>query len=108
MTDKNGKCRRCGACCSGLLIVEAGVEDVEREPRIEQECLLLDGHGSIPRDQATWSVACGVACGFLGSDHKCGIYDTRPDECRGFLAGGEQCLRTRAEAFAMVNVEVGE
>ncbi len=108
MTDKNGKCRRCGACCSGLLIVEATFNDVRREPRIEQECLILDGHGKIPRDEASWSLACAGPCPFLSTDHKCDIYDTRPDECRGFLAGGEQCLRTRAEAFAMVNIEVGE
>lgn len=98
-----GKCLRCGACCRSL-IVEATWLDVEREPRIEEECKILDGNGTIPRDEASWCVAVGRTqpCPFLRlKSHQrfgCSIYPTRPNECVAFGAGGEKCRGLRRAA----------
>ena len=35
------------------------------------------------------------ACVFLKEDQLCRIYDTRPDACRTFEPGGEQCREAR-------------
>ena len=96
-------CRWCGACCRRL-IIEANHDDVRREPRIATECVLLDGHGSIPFAEAAWSVAVGQTrrCPFLRDGNRCTIYATRPTECRAFRPGSAKCRMVRAEDAALV------
>jgi len=90
------KCLRCGACCRHF-IVEATIGDVRREPRIDRECQILDGHGTILRQQASWSIACGKTspCPFLRSDNRCDIHKTKPRECRQFRPGEALCAEAR-------------
>jgi Fe-S-cluster containining protein len=38
------------------------------------------------------------SCAFLNEDQLCRIYATRPDVCRRFEAGSEQCIEARARA----------
>ena len=92
------ECDRCGACCAGVLIVEADYLDALREPR------LLDADVSGRRvaldvldDAHAVLLACGTErpCRFLGPDNLCGIYPTRPNGCVAFEAGSEECQRAR-------------
>lgn len=93
-----GTCQCCGACCR-TLIIEANGLDVIREPRIAEDCPVLDGNdpGSDPTTWS-WSVAVGSyePCPFLGSEG-CSIYPTRPADCVGMEPGGPQCRAARQE-----------
>lgn len=98
-----GECRRCGACCRRL-IVEAGPVDVLREPRIAQECPVLDGNGTVKHPgHWSWSIAAGGMrrCPFFGvnlvGDATCSIYPSRPEDCVSMLPGGGQCAEARRE-----------
>jgi len=92
------KCRRCGACCRGRLIVEASGLDVLREPLIAELCPVLDGNGTVS-DPARWewSLSCGKPCPFLRADNGCRIYATRPDDCVAFEPSGAKCLQCRTD-----------
>ncbi len=95
-------CDRCGACCR-YLIVEAEHLDALREPRIQTEARLLDGHGRMPLEDAAWGLnRCapkgGSPCVFLGDDNTCGIYATRPNVCVNVQAGSYQCQTSRESA----------
>lgn len=93
------ECDRCGACCSGVLIVEAYHLDALREPRIldadvtgrkvtiddltdEDRCILL---------------AANRPCQFLAADGCCTIYPPRPNVCVSMEAGDEQCQQARSQ-----------
>lgn len=96
------ECDRCGACCENL-ILEVDHLDVLREPLIAERGRLLDGHGSIPLVDASWSLwGESHVCAFGRRDddgkHSCTIYPTRPNMCVGFVAGGEQCQMARKSA----------
>lgn len=45
-------------------------------------------------------IACGTdrPCTFLGSDNRCTIYPTRPNDCVAAQAGDEQCQEARRVA----------
>ena len=91
------ECDHCGACCQGVLIVEAFYLDAIREPRI------LDADVSGQRraiddlsdDDRCVLLAAGHPCRFLGGDNRCTIYPTRPNVCVGMEAGEEQCQEAR-------------
>ena len=72
-------CDCCGLCCQHL-IVEAGVVDVMREPRIDAER---------PIGRRAPGLSILDAC--------CGIYATRPNTCVAFIAGSPKCLELRQE-----------
>ena len=91
-------CRRCGACCRTFPVF-ASHEDAAREPRIAQEGLLLPQHLQAPG----WAfklhqLPFHERCCFLGEDGLCAIYAMRPDVCREFAPGDEQCLEARERA----------
>ena len=93
-------CQQCGCCCRHF-IVEAGILDVLREPRLLQtnQC---GEHGpptieELERGEKVVIVAMGQRwpCKFLGPDNQCTIYPTRPNECVAFVAGSAKCLEAR-------------
>lgn len=92
------QCDRCGACCRGVLIVEAYHLDVVREPRI----LDADVTGrkvtieDLTDDDRCVLLAAGRPCRFLSADGSCTIYPTRPNVCVGMEAGDEQCQDARS------------
>jgi len=91
-------CQRCAACCQHT-VVEADFLDALREPRIAAEGVLLDGHGTVPPDEASWCLNPPIfePCVFLkGGD--CTIYPTRPNACVAFEPGSDACCRARAAA----------
>lgn len=89
------ECDGCGACCRTFPIF-ASLADARREPSIA-------GAGrALPACHATsdWAVQLFPlpfldACTFLDSANRCTIYATRPDVCRHFLAGADQCQEAR-------------
>ena len=96
--DGKRKCDCCGACCRGMLIVEADWLDALREPRI----LGADVTGrqttidELSADDGRCVIlAANAPCRFLGENHRCTIYSTRPNECVGMQADDEQCHDAR-------------
>ena len=98
----NYECDKCGACCSGELIVEAYDLDVLREPRLA-EAALGPAAASFRELMADLDddgdrcivIACGTPCAFLSDGNECSIYPTRPNMCVGMAAGSEQCQAAR-------------
>ena len=91
------ECDNCGLCCHRL-IVQATVDDVLREPRIEEASPLAK---EFRREltQASWYIAWpGRPCGFLTDGKKCDIYATRPMCCVAFPAGPGKCHDLRDSA----------
>ncbi len=99
MTDLSKfACDSCGACCSGMLIIEIDHLDVVREPKLLDHAKLLDGNGKITFDsdwEKQYGLSCSKPCGLLGSDNRCTIYSSRPNVCVGFEAGSARCQTTR-------------
>jgi Fe-S-cluster containining protein len=89
------ECDLCGACCKTFPVF-VSPEDAAREPRIASE-----GREIVPwQRNPSWAyqlhpLPFHTGCCFLGSDNRCGIYETRPDVCRRFSAGSEQCQEAR-------------
>ncbi|MCE9529835.1 MAG: YkgJ family cysteine cluster protein [Planctomycetes bacterium] len=88
-------CDGCGACCRTFPIF-ASADDAEREPRIAREGRELATH----LRTADWRfqlypLPFRETCGFLDSENRCEIYDSRPDVCRRFEAGSPQCQEAR-------------
>lgn len=112
------ECDGCGACCRQLM-VEVTLLDVLREPKLRQLQPLEDPCEADPEDD---TIPVGFSDPFLpgallaaGTSHRCpflrtrrdplncdipasscAIYDTRPNECVGFLAGSPKCQHVRA------------
>ena len=89
------ECDGCGACCRTFPIYVAET-DAEREPRIRDESR------RVPLWLATtqWTYQLFLlpfheTCCFLDGENRCTIYATRPDLCRDFEAGSEQCQEAR-------------
>ena len=88
-------CDGCGACCRTFPIF-ASAEDASREPRVAAEGKELAPH---LRTSAyafqLYPLPFHETCCFLDVDQRCVIYETRPDVCRQFAAGGDQCQEAR-------------
>ena len=101
MTTPAHECEQCGACCKGTLIVETDYQDVLREPRIlaAQVGPYKVTVRELAKEGKVALLACGLErpCPFLGDDHRCTIYATRPDACREFEPGSERCREIRAQ-----------
>ena len=73
------------------------IKDASREPRITSETLELPGW----QQTGQWRymlhpLPFHEGCCFLRHDKLCGVYDTRPDTCRTFQAGSEECAEARS------------
>lgn len=95
MPDEHFECDLCGACCKGHKYVEILALDAIREPRLidDKETTvewLLDHE-----EYGCTHLAFNEPCRFLGSDNRCEIHPTRPNNCVGFLPGDEQCQECR-------------
>lgn len=90
------ECDGCGACCRTFSIFAAR-SDAEREPRIKTESLALPEHVEGPGfAYKLFPLPFLEACCFLDSQDRCDVYATRPDVCRDFDAGSEQCQDARS------------
>jgi Fe-S-cluster containining protein len=95
MSQATYDCDSCGACCKTFPIF-ASEADACREPRLRAEAGLLP----VSYQTAQWKYRLHPlpfleTCCFLDSDNRCSIYATRPDVCRRFAAGSEQCQQAR-------------
>lgn len=73
---KNGKCSKCGNCCSALLPLKSSEIAALRR--------LIKKRGIKPHEQPKVVVAVDLTCPFLTDDNLCSIYDERPFICRVF------------------------
>ena len=89
-------CMNCGACCRCFPIF-ASQEDAQREPRIQRETRGLEEHLQT-EDKAyqMYPLPFHETCVFLKDNQLCQIYETRPEVCRRFTAGSDQCIEARA------------
>ncbi|MBK1877520.1 YkgJ family cysteine cluster protein [Pelagicoccus mobilis] len=88
-------CTDCGACCRCYPIF-ASESDAAREPEIEKVGVRVEQFlGKEETAYRLFPLARVEGCGFLKQDQLCRIYDTRPEVCRKFTAGSEQCIRAR-------------
>ena len=84
-------CDQCGECCRSL-IIEVTERDVEREPALLP---VVTPFRPEFRDPLYGMLACGKPCPMLAGN-ACSIYATRPDVCKEFEPGDEQCQEARA------------
>lgn len=103
-------CRTCGACCRpepcrvpdcGCAFDHAYVspEDVVRLPVVYQRHV----RGSAPDQNlgVKWSRdgwVCVALRGTIGGEVRCACYEQRPEVCRTFQPGSEECRWARGEA----------
>jgi Fe-S-cluster containining protein len=104
-------CKVCGACCIGNSsdgdFVPVSALDRKRLPRQYQKKLLE----TKPVEHGPWALglkrfgkheACVALKGTLGKDIVCDVYAQRPQQCRDFVKGSEECLKRRAEVFLVI------
>lgn len=72
----NGKCSKCGSCCSTLLPLKKS-----EITRLKQ--LIKERHIK-PHEQPKVVMAIDLTCPFLTDIHECSIYDERPFICKVF------------------------
>jgi uncharacterized protein len=90
------ECDGCGACCRTFPIF-ASADDAAREPRITAEGRALPAHlATAEWGHQLFPLPFHETCCFLDAGSRCTIYPTRPDVCRAFPAGGDQCQAARA------------
>ena len=88
-------CLDCGACC-GCYPIFVSESDAEKEPKIKEEGILEKNFlRTEQRAYRLYPLPFLKACPFLREDKLCRIYETRPEVCRKFEAGSEQCIEAR-------------
>ena len=93
-------CQTCGACC-----VEAGAVILAEEDDVPAS---LVQHVANLRCMVTegTSFRCAALLGTVGQAVGCGIYARRPEVCRLFEAGSDECLSAR-DAMAVKRATPG-
>jgi Fe-S-cluster containining protein len=91
------ECDGCGACCRTFPIF-ASEADSQREPRIATETRRLpDWLATEQWRYQLFPLPFHETCCFLDGENRCTIYAMRPDVCRRFGAGSDQCQEARRE-----------
>ena len=88
------QCDLCGACCC-TFPVYVSAEDAEREPRIALKGRNWPSISKRPAGSTNCFRSRFRMRVFLGNDNRCNIYHTRPEVCRRFEAGSDQCQEAR-------------
>jgi Fe-S-cluster containining protein len=92
----NIPCDYCGACCRTFPIF-AGRKDAECEPLVKIEgCEVAEWESKENKKYQLHPLPFRNGCCFLNEENLCHIYSTRPQVCRKFEAGSEQCTEARA------------
>ena len=82
-------CQSCGACCIEAGAVILGEDDDVPSVLVQHvanlRCMVTEGT----------SFRCGALLGTVGQAVGCGIYGRRPEVCRSFDAGSDECLSAR-------------
>ena len=119
------ECKTCGACCVGTEgdFVPVTALDKRRLPTKYLKKLQLTESNTVGSDSAVRLCAsspdvpygfglkrfgihqaCVALKGTLGKDISCDIYAQRPEFCRTFERGGDDCRARRAELFVITPV----
>lgn len=77
----NGKCSKCGSCCSTLLPL--------KESEIKRLRKIIKMRHLKPHEQPKVVMAIDLTCPFLTDDNLCSIYDDRPWICKIFKCDSE-------------------
>ena len=76
-------CDYCTAkCCRYFALPIETPEDFEDYEYLRW--YLLHGRASVFTEDETWYLLVHTVCKHLGEDHRCGIYETRPQICRDY------------------------
>ena len=84
-------CAACGACCrEAYHVVELSDDDpfIKRHPNL---VTAPDGRMVLERPGGN----CVALCGDSLTGYSCTVYSSRPQSCRDFEVGGENCLEAR-------------
>ncbi len=79
-----GACKMRGACCQNLILVDRGrpivtIKGFERLVRRKPFHQMF-----VPREEPDTEGILRFSCRNLTTEHRCGIYETRPDMCRTY------------------------
>ena len=93
-------CKKCAECCRNFGIT-LGPEDLNREPRLWSVALPIYRVANpklvafMREKKHPWAINAGRGkpCPFLTRENLCGIYETRPQDCRDYPQKGAPCLR---------------
>ena len=89
------ECDSCGACCKTFPVF-ASEADALRVPRIREEARTLPEHLASPEYRyQLYPLPFHNSCCWLDENNLCMHYCNRPDVCREFKAGSEQCQEAR-------------
>lgn len=82
-------CDRCGACCEEFFLPAAHVFATDSD---HGRWLRL--HANIARETWGEEMRFECKCTALTAEGKCGIYNERPEMCREFEPGSNDCVET--------------
>ena len=100
-------CQECGACCRALptwegpnIYVRLNRYDLDQLTSEEQKNYVVEFQDEYGAVAAIGMIdrRCSALKGEIGCSVSCDVYENRPDICREFQPGSEQCLRARDEA----------
>ena len=98
--DPEFDCQACGACCVEAAAVILAEEDDVPAPLVQYvanlRCMVTEGT----------SFRCAALLGTVGHAVGCAIYSRRPEVCRSFDAGSDECLSAR-DAMALKRAQPG-
>ena len=88
-------CQECGACCEGsdkgwVPLFENDIDKIDKD-------MMMKGDEFYRKYMKMKNGAC-VALRKEGKECVCTIYKNRPQACKDFKPGSEQCLEARSEA----------
>jgi uncharacterized protein len=95
-------CQACAACCRDNR-VEIKSSDVLRFERAGRAELLHPPYTRMDGEKVVLRLLRSKDCRHLRKDHRCAIYDLRPDSCRTFPPASEGCLFSREAELGIVD-----
>lgn len=106
------ECQECGACCAGweVDLFSSDLVNIERaEKRLGKTLMREVSRGDTVMAATGPRLRCAALKGRIGKDTACAIYKDRPDVCRAFRRGGDQCItalvRARREGWMKLTQE---
>jgi uncharacterized protein len=93
-------CLECGACCNGPEVI-LEPKDIERFDDCGLSKLCRPPWARRLKGKLTLILNDKKRCRHHRRDHRCGIYEARPNACREFPMGSEGCLSARGEELGL-------
>jgi Fe-S-cluster containining protein len=95
---KNGKCSRCGACCTGLANVSK--KEIKRITNFlnKNKDIISISNEKVRETYKTGII--NTRCIYF-HENKCMIYEVRPNICRTFICNNDKKLKTDKSHYLM-------